>query len=396
MSRLTFDQLIPVYRNTALDSSKSRGRLRVSDASLLETLKLIDEDDAAFRDSGIRMLDDTEALSIGSEIALEITPPRTGLGLLAQDLNGLLLAPANRVKLPSRYYLIDERFAYNDPDIPVKIKRYRAVISFIRALSEAAAFVDTNQAEATFLGPRRFRLPINYSASDLDHIKIDAVDELETFVDEKIHRDQKQAILATAVIEMCKEVPEEGRFRFLIRNSERLVSRAQDGYKLFASEFSYEKIRGKTEEAIGEYTNRIHKTFHDIQNQVMGVPVATVIVATQFKAAGKCGLEFWANLAISVGATLFVMLLTVAIYNQLMTLKNIDDDLERQEKKLETDYASVAGSFLHIYRKLKKRVGTHRRVLFAIAGFSWLGVFLTWYIFNQLTTPEILSCLAGP
>lgn len=393
MSKLTFDQLIPVYRNTAFDPAKSRGRIRVSDTSLLETLKLIDEDDSAFRDSGIRILDDSKSLSIGSEIGLEITPPKTGLGLLAQDLDALLRVPANRVKLPSRYYLIDERFAYNDPDIPEKIKRYRATISFVRALSEAAAFVDTNQAEATFLGPRRFRVPINYSAGDLGRINVDAVEELETFVDEKIHRDQKLAILATAVIEACKEQAEEGRFPFLIQNSKALVSRAQDGYKLFASEFSYEKIRGKTEEAIGEYTNRIHKTFHDVQNQVMGVPVATVIVATQFKAAGKCGLEFWANLAISVGATLFVMLLTVAVYNQLMTLNNIDDDLERQEKKLEAEYASVAGSFLPMYRKLKKRVGTHRRVLIAIAGSSWLGVALTWYIFNQLTAPEIPSCL---
>lgn len=393
MPKITFDQLIPIYRDTAFNQQRTGGKVGVSTHSVLDTLKLIDDDDNAFRDSGVRILDDPEALAIGSLIDLEIAPPRLGLGVLARNLDELLSSPMFRLEQPIRYYLIEERFAYNDDQLPESVIKYRSAVKFVKALSEAAAFVDKHRAEATFMGPGRLRLPINYSAPDLNCIASSIVEELENFVHEKIHRDQKLAILSSSVIELCTTLPESERFAFLLKNLKQLVSNAQDGYKMFASEFSYEKIRGKTEEAIGEYTNKIHKTFHDIQNQVMGVPLATVIVATQFKSAPQCTIEFWANLSISIGATLFVMLLSVAIYNQLMTLRNIEDDLVRQEDKLEKDYSTVAASFLPMYAKLKKRVRTHRWVMRAILVSSWAGLALTWYIYTRLTGPELISCV---
>ncbi|CAH0338614.1 hypothetical protein [Rhizobium sp. CECT 9324] len=393
MPKITFDQLIPIYRGTAFNATRTGGRIRIGDHAVLETLKFISEDEDAFSDSGIRIVDDPGKLILENEIEIEIDAPRLGLGVLARDVDGIIAAPAYRIAAPQRYYLIEERFAYNDAAVPEGVRRYQFAVRLVKALSEAAAFVDPHQAEATFLGTGRLRIPIIYETADLAPVVPALVEELETFVFAKIHQDQKLAILSSTVIDMCKSQPEPTRFRFLLTHLRDLVARTQDGYKLFASEFSYEKIRGKTEEAISDYTGKIHKTFHDIQNQVMGVPVATVIVATQFKAAAACGIEFWANLAISIGATLFVMLLTVAIYNQLMTLRSIEDDLVSQEGKLAKDYASIADTFLLSYAKLKKRVRTHRWVLLAIIIVSWLGVILTWYIYSRLTVPAILCCL---
>jgi hypothetical protein len=393
MRKVTFDQLIPIYRATAFNAAKTGGTIRISDHAVLDTLKFISEDYEAFRDSGIRIVNDPEQLVLENQIEVEISPPRLGLGVLARDVDGVLAVPSHRIAAPPKYYLIEERFAYNDAVIPEGVRRYQSATRLIKALSEAAAYVDPHQAEATFLGASRLRIPIIYKTAELAPVVSALVDELDRFVFDKIHRDQKLAILSSAVIEMCKSQPEPVRLSFLLANLHELIERAQDGYKLFASEFSYEKIRGKTEEAISEYTGKIHKTFHDIQNQVMGVPVATVIVATQFKAAATCGIEFWANLAISIGATLFVMLLTAAIYNQWMTLRNIEDDLVRQEGKLARDYATVASTFLPSYLKLKARVRTHRKVLGAIVVASWMGVVLTWYIYTRLTVPGVWACL---
>lgn len=57
------------------------------------------------------------------------------------------------------------------------------------------------------------------------------------------------AILASNGIELCRQQPEADRFKYLVFHLRELVSKTQEGYKLFASEFSYEKIKGKTEEA---------------------------------------------------------------------------------------------------------------------------------------------------
>jgi hypothetical protein len=314
--------------------------------------------------------------------------------MLARNMDELLAAPENRLVEPSHHYVVAEHFAYNDTIIPDAVARYRLMLRFVAAFCQAAALVDPYQAEATFLDPGRLRIPILYRAIDLPLVIPAVVDELEEFVSERIHRDQKMAILASNAIELSRYQPENERFRFLLAHMRELLSKTRDGYRLFASEFSYEKIRTKTEEAINDYTGKIHKTFYDIQNQVMGVPVATVVVATQLKAAAACGVEFWANLAVSVGATLFVLLLSVAIYNQLMTLNAIQGDLERQQRKFVTTYADVAGQFLPLYNGLGKRIVTHRWILRIILTGCWIGVGFTWFIFSRLTAVHPWLCFA--
>lgn len=394
MPRITFDQLIPVYRNTAFNAAGNGGRLYIADEAVLDTLKAIFFDDSAYEDAAISIISDAENFHVGFPVDIEISAPRLGLGQLARDTDGLIAAPANRIAEPRRYYVIGERYAYNDPTIPESITRYRNALRLVKALSEAAAFVDPHHAEATFLGPGRLRIPIAYKIADLGPITSGLLDELESFVFEKIHKDQKMAILASNVIELCRLQPEEHRFRHLLVHLRELVAKTQEGYKLFASEFSYEKIKGKAEEAIGEYANKIHKTFHDVQNQVMGIPVATVIVAFQLKQADKCGVEYWGNLAVSSGASLFVVLLTMAIWNQFMTLSSIKDDLSRQSQKLETDYAAVSAQFLVIYEKLTWRILLHRLILTAVLVICWAGVIMTWFIYNRVTVPEFAVCLS--
>ena len=393
MSSITFDQLLPIYRNTILVGDSMEGMLRIADDAMLDTLRLLESDDRAFEDSGIAIRNPIEEIVLGGTIKVELSPPRGGLGILAKDLDGLLANPTHRFKEPRRYYLIAERFAYNDPVIPETISKYRVALSFVEAVTTAAALVDKYSAEATFLGPGRLRVPILYRTVDLKYAAATSVEKLQDFVFEKIHKDQKTAILASVAVELCRHQPEDERFIYLLRHMRELVSKAQDSYALFASEFSYDKIKSKTEEAIGEYTNRIHKTFHDIQNQVMGVPVATVIVATQLKVAAACGVEFWSNLAISIGATLFVMLVSVAMYNQFQTLANIQDDITRQRGKLDRDYAAVAQQFTPLYERLTRRVRTHRWILGLITVICWVGVGLTWYIYARLTAIGLSVCM---
>jgi len=392
MARITFDQLIPIYKHTAFNTGGKSGRLRITDHAMLDTLTLINEDENAFRDSGIRIEGDLNNLVLGGGVDLEISAPRIGLGLLAPDIDGVLAVPEHRIKEPLRYYLISERFAYNDATVPDSVAQYRGVLRVVGALSQAAAFVDRYQAEATFLGAGPLRLPIMYKAADVRRISVHLVDQLEHFVFEKIHKDQKLAILASNAIELCRYQPESGRFKFLLAHLRELVAKTHDSYQLFASEFSYEKIKTKIEEANNDYTSKIHKTFYDVQNQVLGVPVATVIVATQFKAATTCGVEFWGNFAISIGATFFVVLLSIALYNQLQTLNTIEDDLGRQEVKFRNEYANIAQQFLPLYTKLGKRVCSHRWILRTLFLACWAGVILTWYVFGRLTMPQISAC----
>ncbi|MBB5276911.1 hypothetical protein HNR26_002989 [Rhizobium rosettiformans] len=365
----------------------------MSNDAVLETLRTLDTDDRAFEESGIAIQSKPHGIVLGASVVVDIQPPRSGLGLYVGNVDAILAVPSNRVTEPPRYYLSEERFGYGDAVVPDAILQYRLAVRVVKCIGEVAAFVDRYQAEAVFFAPSRLRMPIDYKVNDLKNLARKDVEGLESFVFEKMHKDQKAAILSAAIVEACKDKTEPSRFKYLIANLTEIVDKAQEGYKLFASEFSYEKIKGKTEDAINDYTGKIHKTFHDIQNQVMGIPVATVIVATQLKTATGCGVEFWANLAISVGATLFVVLLSIAIANQLMTLSTIRGDLTRQQAKLTTNYSAIADQFSPLYRSLETRVTIHRALLFAILLICVLGVCLTWVIFYHLTTLGTAACI---
>ena len=103
-----------------------------------------------------------------------------------------------------------------------------------------------------------------------------------------------------------------------------LQKKFSDGYNLFASSFSYDKIRDEVETAKVEYTGKIHKVFSDIQNQVLGIPIASIVVATQMKDAGAktaTTYEVYVNSAVLLGCWIFVLLTGLLIWNQQHTLK---------------------------------------------------------------------------
>ena len=90
--------------------------------------------------------------------------------------------------------------------------------------------------------------------------------------------------MAEAVYELTAKLPSHKRFVSLLEQGEGLNDRLEKGYRLFfAAGFSYEKFRDEIESARVEYAGKIHKVFSDIQNQLLGIPVATIIVATQMK-----------------------------------------------------------------------------------------------------------------
>lgn len=389
---ITFDQLIPLYRNIEFSDDGAEGRLTVRDHSILETVRELDASERASEDAAISFKNSVTSAGLGSSLDVSVGAPRSGLGQLALDLDALLESGRNRVLEPARFYLIKERFAYNDAAVIDGVQRYRTVLRFIHALKEAAAFLDPYQGEMLFLGPARLAVPVNYRLADLRGVTPATVEEFEAFVFQKVHKDQKEAIVASTLVEICRGIPEAERFPYLLGNLREFVTKCHDSYRLFASEFSYEKIRSRAEEAIGDYAAKIHRTFHDIQNQVLGIPVATVVVATQMKVATQCDVAFWANLAVALGATLFVILLSFAVSNQLMTLSSIGRDLARQKTKLSSDYSIVSAEFLPLYRRLEHRICVHLIALWSIGLCCIGGVALTWYIFVQLTEPKPWAC----
>ncbi len=173
----------------------------------------------------------------------------------------------------------------------------------------------------------------------------------------------------------------------MLANLDKLADRFFAGYRLFASNFSYQKIRSELEEARLEYTGKIHKTLTDIQSQLLTIPVATVIVATQLKRTASVDDIFWANSAVLLGAFVFAGLLFLMIRNQTKTVSVVAGEVDRQRTKLRTEHPDATATFDDVFASLDARIRDQRVILNVVRGILALGLALAAAGYLLLTGP---------
>src|SRR5690606_27382304 len=270
--------------------SGDEGDLTIASPQALASLQLIETDEAAGEDANLALLVDEANLSVGQTVRVRVGAPRIGLGLLVRSVDDLLKAPEARVAEPAADFVINGEIDARKTPAPVLIETYRQVLAVVDLLSKAAAYLDKTRQELVFVHDGKVPVPVRYDQAVLERVSPTAIKGLlENFRDD-IHQDQKLAILEDAVIQMIEGQSTTKRFVYLLDNLDALTESVRKGYRLFTSSVSYKKIRGEIEAAKVDYVGKIHKTLVDIQVQLLSVPVATIIVASQLKVSQGCGV----------------------------------------------------------------------------------------------------------
>ncbi len=364
------------------------GTLRIHDQDVLDSLR----ECLSFNDAGLEITSDEEFadLSIGINVGFRCYP-RIGWGRIANDLDALLKTPKALIKEPRQYILLSPEFtamsdkALDDSDVT----RYRKVIELIGVIKESAAFMDKEEQRLVFINSGRFDIPVIYDADDILSIDLGGVEKIINSIPEGTHQKQCEAIMAEAIVSLTKSQPEKKRFKYLLEHVSDLIKRYEDGYQLFASGFSYEKVRDQVEAARIEYTGKIHKVLSDIQNQLLGIPVATVIVATQMKKATDISYSFWVNSAVLLGCWIFSVLMIFLLHNQYHTLSVIKEEVKRQSKQMESEFALIKDSFESVFSYLFKRICTQKTVLWVLGFFLASALIISHVIYFKLTPPAV-------
>lgn len=392
MARVSWADLEAVYAVTKFEADGT-GRLTISNQAILNTLLLVEADEDAMADSGMAVLTDRDKLELGQEALVQFNSPRTSLGRFARTFANLIAGSSARVEEPSAYFVVDQRITRNtQPPDELQVK-YRAALGLIKLLAQAAAFLDKVQQELVFFRDGRIVVPVNYGIDDLMSIETSHVHQIIKMFEEPVHQEQKLAILSEAIIDLVAGLPVNQRFRFIMREVSDLTEKVTAGYRLFASSFTYSKIRREVETAQAEFITRIHKTFVDLQGQILAIPLATIVVASQLKAATACGVDVWTNVAVVAGAWIFVLFLIASIVNQWLTLNAVTFEFERQQQRLLRDFSQVKTDFNDAFDRLKCRAFWHR-VVFVVIGAVGVGgaSFATWAA-GKLIGVDIQSCL---
>lgn len=383
-----FDDLVMIVRHLLNRSTLAgvvSGELNVDTVDKLVALQKCEANPDK---TGLILLEPTSITSVivGSTVKIEIGTPRPGFGLLPQNFNSLLDSPKAHIKEPSQYYLIDSDYYNNDAETIIpSILAYRAVLGFIVMLKSCAAFLDEEEEVLVFIKEGKYEVPVKFTEEDLCSVNLEILSSLSCSIPNETHKEQCSSIMAEAVYEITAKIPSDRRFAFLLNQAQNLKKRFEQGYNLFAAGFSYEKIRDEVEAARVEYAGKIHKVFSDIQNQLLGIPVATIIVATQMKESTKVDSNFWISIAVLAGSFVFTLLMHFLLRNQRQTLEVIGIEIERQKGKLEKEYAAIADNFKETFKSLDSRYKTQQAVLWIIEAIVIGGFLLSIFFFYNLT-----------
>lgn len=392
MSRLKWADLEAVYAVTAFEADGT-GRLTIDAQQVRDTLLLIEQEPNAFDDAGIAILSERSVLEIGCEVHVRFNAPRTSLGRFALTFDNLIAGPSARVEEPSQYFVVDGRLTrMTQPPTEIQVK-YRAVISLVALIAKSAVFLDSVQQNLVFFRDGRIEIPVDYSVQDLQSLDVGQVQLLIGLFADSVHLDQKLTILAEAIIDLVAGIQAQQRFRLILREVKDIGDKVAAGYRLFASSFTYSKIRREVESAQADFLTRIHKTFVDLQGQILGIPIATFVVTSQLKSAHACSAELWTNIAVVAGAWIFVMFLLASIVNQWFTLNAISFEFGRQRERLASDFAELRTDFDHAFVKLRRRALWHRIIFLFVGLIGVTGAgFATW-VAIKLIGIDIVSCL---
>lgn len=391
MANVNFADLVEIYRNTSFNGA-GYGTLTIANSHIATTVNTIESDQDLYDLTQISLMDQVD-LQIGKSVSINIAAPNLGLGILADSFDALFRSPGAAFSEPCNYFVIDHRFANGDDPVPEILLRYRAVLSVVSILKEASSYAIDLQRELVFIGSENLVVPVVFTEADLPHSLIGDSERMRNLFEDPLHAQEKARLLASVVIEIVGGQRPERRFRFIVSNLDRICDEVEKGYRLFVSSFSYSKIRKEIETARLDYIGKIHKTIVDIQGQLLGIPIATIVVASQLKVSKGCGVEFWTNCAVLLGAWIFVGLLWLAVRNQWHTLTMIGGEITGQRTRLNDDYAAVSGDFTDIFEDLTKRIFWHRKVLIIVSITALLGAILASVAFLMLTAQGSIICL---
>lgn len=376
----TFKDLVAIYKAASFTGTSSEASITIADEELLNTLSDVTENP---HDFGITV--ETGSLQVGETLTLHVTPPKLRLGQLHLSFDEYLKNSKNRIKEASNFFIIDLNYHNKDSDAPSDITAYRNLLRLISLFKECSAYLDETNVELVFVDSSVLKIPVNYTTEDLKNIKNDLITNTIANFAEDTHKEQKLTILANSIKSLCESKSKDSSFSFLLRDVNQLTESFHKGYKVFVSGFSYEKILDQLRVAKIEEMGKIHKVFSDIQNQVLGIPVATIIVATQMKQAKGWDTQALINTAVVLGSLFFTIMILFVLFNQWQTLSAISEELNHKKNQAENNYKAIYADIKTTFDSLSRRLCVQRVVFITLSAFVAIGLILTSKFYFYLT-----------
>ncbi|MDT0618317.1 hypothetical protein RM531_07500 [Salinisphaera sp. P385] len=386
--------IVEIYRairDTKQVDGTTEAYLDVSGESMRLFLLQAEDEDRS-EELGLAILSAPEDVQIGAAVNIRLFPPRSTP--VYRNLEVFLGNGARLLSPIGEFYIVDLDWFSEDPGPPAEGENLKPLHSVLQQLCDSATLVDKDKTRLLFADSAGLvDLPINISPTDLNAITPESSDAFVEFCADSLHRKHRLEAVAKVVIRQTRGISANNRIHHVFRNLDVILSDAKSQHAVFLSAFSYEKVRDEVEALKVEYTSRIHKVLSSIQGQLLGIPAATVVVATQMKKADVMGAVFITNAAVLLGAFIFGIFLILLLVNQGHTLEVIKTEVARQKGQLKSELLEVADGFEAAFLMLERRINHQRLILWIVGVVVGVGLLLSCIAFWMLNSTIVKSML---
>ena len=305
-------------------------------------------------------------------------PPLDQNSFFAFSLDDLLKGSQRRQCVPEKFYLADVGFLYEGDYVnaPPEVQSYIDAVTLVGLFSPPLAdhLVPKGVPKLIFFHGEKIELLLNYTQGDLAGLK-GVADFAKDFIHTDAHVEQKKTIVKSILLEMKKEA-EADKFTIglVFSRFDEFSRRVSSSYQLYVSEFSFQKIKAEVEKSKFEALAKINKVFSEIQNQLLAVPVALVVVCGQMEAGNGFSLK---NLFIIAGSLVFAVFMFFLILNQRNTLRTIFLEMTAEWDLIKGKHNAVKVKFDEPYKLLRKRYRYQSILLEAVGLVVLVSFFIT-------------------
>lgn len=211
-----------------------------------------------------------------------------------------------------------------------------------------------NKSFIIFVGKKNLKINSEYNSSDLNVDLILVKCFIRDYIQNEFHQEDRHL----SIINGLHEVYNGGEISLseFLKKIENFFRVVKSNFQLYMDKFSFDDFKNKVEEDRREYTIKINKVFSDMQNQLLTLPIATVLAAGQMVNVTSAG-DFIKNVLIVIGIIIFCIFVLMQIANQGSTLTALNDEIKlrknEMEKKEDSDHKT---EYLSVYTQLDKRI----------------------------------------
>jgi len=186
------------------------------------------------------------------------------------------------------------------------------------------------------------------------------IDNIQLFVKQFIlnetHQEDRVLVIKNALQEAYTD--KDITLTEFLKKFDNFFKIVRNNFQLYMDKFSFEDFKHKIEDEKREYLLKINKIFSDMQNQLLTLPIASVIAASQMSKVASFG-DGIKNIALLVGVYIFAHMIRIFVHNQEDSLDAIRSEIEIKKKEIQLkEHSDYQKDYLDICKIGLNRVDT--------------------------------------